>query len=92
VESSEIGSVVFPDADLKVYLDARPEVRAQRRASERGGDAGSTADAIDARDQYDSTRAASPLLVPPGAVVIDTSDMPFLDVVERLVGLATGNV
>jgi cytidylate kinase len=90
VEGRDIGSVVFPDADLKVYLDARPEVRAHRRALERGEDTGSTADAMDARDQFDSTRAASPLLVPVGAVVVDTSDMSFLDVVDRLVGLATG--
>ncbi len=88
VEGRDIGSVVFPDATLKVYLDARPEVRAQRRAEESGEEYDGVLDEIRARDQRDSTREVSPLMVPHRAVIIDTSDMPLDDVVEMVVGLA----
>ncbi|MGH8950664.1 MAG: (d)CMP kinase [Acidimicrobiia bacterium] len=88
VEGRDIGSVVFPDATLKVYLDARPEVRAQRRAEESGEEYDGVLDEIRVRDQRDSTREVSPLMVPHRAVIIDTSDMPLDDVVEMVVGLA----
>jgi cytidylate kinase len=81
--------VVFPDADLKVYLDARPEVRAMRRALERGEDPTEVARAIERRDRLDSTRDTSPLTVPDGAVVVDTSEMSFEEVVDRVAGLVT---
>jgi CMP/dCMP kinase len=87
VEGRDIGSVVFPDADVKVYLDARPEVRARRRALERSEDPTEVARAIERRDRLDSTRAISPLTVPEGAVVVDTSDMSFEEVVDHVVGL-----
>lgn len=87
VEGRDIGSVVFPDAAVKVYLDARPEVRAARRAVERGEDPGEVAAQIATRDRIDSTRSASPLTVPDGATVIDTSDMPFEEVVEAVSAL-----
>ncbi len=87
IEGRDIGSVVFPDAGVKVYLDARPEVRAARRASERGEDPGEVAAQIARRDRIDSSRSASPLTVPDGAVVIDTSDMSFGAVVEVVSGL-----
>jgi cytidylate kinase len=89
VEGRDIGSVVFPDADLKVYLDARPEVRAMRRALERGEDPSEVARDIDRRDRLDSTRDTSPLTVPHGAVVVDTSEMSFEEVVDRVAGLVT---
>ena len=89
VEGRDIGSVVFPDADLKVYLDARPEVRAMRRALERGEDPTEVARAIERRDRLDSTRDTSPLTVPDGAVVVDTSEMSFEEVVDRVAGLVT---
>ena len=89
VEGRDIGSVVFPEADLKVYLDARPGVRAMRRALERGEDPTEVARAIERRDRLDSTRDTSPLTVPPGAVVVDTSEMTFEEVVDRVAGLVT---
>ncbi len=89
VEGRDIGSVVFPDAEVKVYLTARPEVRARRRALESGVDDSETAEALTRRDHLDSTRAASPLIVPPGAVVIDTSDMSIDQVIETVAGLVT---
>jgi cytidylate kinase len=88
VEGRDIGSVVFPDATLKVYLDARPEVRARRRALQTGVGYRSILAEIVERDHRDSTREASPLTVPDGAVVVDTSDMSFEQVVDRVVGLA----
>ena len=87
VEGRDIGSVVFPNATLKIFLDARPEVRAGRRAVETGDDHGSVLEDLERRDRLDSTRTASPLTVPEDAVVIDTSELGFDEVVERVVGL-----
>lgn len=84
VEGRDIGTVVFPSADLKIYLDARPEVRAQRRALQSGEDPDQVAERLARRDLKDSTRVASPLQVPEGAVLIDTSDMTFSEVVEAI--------
>ncbi len=89
VEGRDIGSVVFPNAEVKVYLDARPGVRAARRAREQGEDAARIADLIAARDRIDSTRSASPLTIPDGAVVIDTSDLGFEAVVDAVSDLIT---
>jgi cytidylate kinase len=85
VEGRDIGTVVFPDADLKVYLTARPEVRAARRADEQGHEdvARVTAD-LDRRDTIDSTRADSPLAAAEDALILDTSEMTFEEVVERI--------
>jgi cytidylate kinase len=88
VEGRDIGSVVFPDASVKVYLDARPEVRAKRRAAQTGEGYDQVLEELRARDERDSTRRASPMTVPDGAVVIDTSDMEVGEVVDRVVGLA----
>lgn len=88
VEGRDIGSVVFPDATLKVYLDARPEVRAARRAAQTGLNSAEVLEELSDRDRRDSTRDASPLIVPDGAVVIDTSDMSVVEVVEMIVDLA----
>ncbi|HLF61395.1 MAG TPA: (d)CMP kinase [Acidimicrobiia bacterium] len=87
VEGRDIGSVVFPNATLKVFLDARPEVRANRRAVETGEDPHSVMEHLGRRDHFDSTRAASPLIVPEDAVIIDTSDLRFDEVVDRVVQL-----
>lgn len=87
VEGRDIGSVVFPDATLKIFLDARPEVRAARRAGETGDDHSSVLEDLGRRDRFDSTRTASPLTVPQGAVVIDTSDLSFDEVVAQVVSL-----
>ena len=77
VEGRDIGSVVLPDADLKLYLDASPEVRAARRSEE-------GAEAVARRDRLDSTRAASPLEVPDGARVIDTGAHSVEEIVDEV--------
>jgi cytidylate kinase len=87
VEGRDIGSVVFPDATVKVYLDARPEVRAGRRADQTGEDLASVVAEIEERDRRDTTREASPLTVPYGAIVVDTSDLTFDQVVDHVVEL-----
>lgn len=84
VEGRDIGSVVFPDAEVKIYLDATPEVRAQRRADQTGEELDEVLRDIHRRDGLDSGRIASPLMVPVGAVVIDTSDMSFDQVVAEV--------
>jgi cytidylate kinase len=84
VEGRDIGSVVFPDAILKVYLTASPEVRARRRVAEAGGDAAEIAEAIRRRDALDSSRADSPLRLMPDAWVVDTSDTGVAEVVARI--------
>ena len=92
MEGRDIGSVVFPNADLKVYLDASAEERARRRMNDeahsgsKGGEA-AVAAAIQARDKSDTTRTASPLTLAADAVLIDTTDMPIADVVTRVMNL-----
>ena len=92
MEGRDIGTVVFPDADVKVYLDASPEERARRRANDpahtgsRTGQA-AVAEAIQARDKSDTTRAVSPLSLAPDAVRIDTTNLPIPAVVERVLAL-----
>lgn len=88
VEGRDIGSVVFPDARLKVYLTASPEVRARRRAGEIGdADVEWVAADIRRRDDADSGRVASPLVAADGSVTIDTSDLGIDEVVAVIVGL-----
>jgi cytidylate kinase len=77
VEGRDIGSVVLPDADLKLYLDASPEVRAARRSEE-------GAEAVARRDRLDSTRAASPLGRADGARVVDTGAHSVEEIVEQV--------
>jgi cytidylate kinase len=77
VEGRDIGSVVFPDATLKVYLTASPEERARRRHDE-------SADGVATRDRLDSTRLASPLTQAPDAHVLDTTGRSVEDVVEEV--------
>lgn len=88
-EGRDQGSVVFPDADVKFFLDARPEVRAQRRADQlrqagRHADYQVIRQQILDRDLKDSTRAEAPLICPPDAQKIDTSDMTLAQVVDLL--------
>ena len=94
-DGRDIGSVVCPSADLKVFLTAAPEVRAERRHAElaAGGDdvaLGDVLQDITRRDAIDSTRAESPLVVAPGAVVIDSSGLSIDEVVERISALVGG--
>jgi len=89
-EGRDQGSVVFPDADVKFYLDASPEIRARRRTDELQA-AGAHADykeilqSIIDRDQRDKSRQVGPLVRPDGAVVIDTSEMNIEQVTEAMV-------
>jgi cytidylate kinase len=86
VEGRDIGTVVFPDAPVKVFLTARPEIRAERRAIEHDvADVSAVAQDLARRDTYDSSRAASPLTAADDAVVLDTSDLTIEQVVERIV-------
>jgi len=92
MEGRDIGTVVFPNADLKVYLDASAEERARRRLNDpahSGGQAGQAAVAasIEARDRSDTTRTASPLTMAADAVLIDTTGIPISKVVERVMAL-----
>jgi CMP/dCMP kinase len=84
-EGRDMGTVVFPDARLKVYLTAAPEVRARRRAAEVGHDPEAVARDIHRRDLADSTRADSPLARAPDAVVVDTSELAPAAIVDLLV-------
>lgn len=89
----DIGSVVLPDADLKVYLDASRDVRARRRADQmRAGGEAADIDAIRAelerRDGIDSSREVSPLTAAPGAVIINTDHLTIEQAVDRIVELA----
>jgi cytidylate kinase len=93
VEGRDIGTVVAPDAVLKVYLTASPEVRAQRRSrQDKAAGRAHSLDKVQAdverRDAYDSTRAASPLQAADDAVVLDTSELSLMQVVHALVSLA----
>ena len=94
MEGRDIGTVVFPLAGLKVYLDASPEERARRRATDPAHAAGrgqagvqEIASALAERDKSDSTRAASPLTLAADAVLIDTTGVPIDEVVDRVLAL-----
>jgi len=92
MEGRDIGTVVFPDAEYKVFLDASPEERARRRFQELVGkgvavDYESLKNAEEERDRRDSTRAHSPLRRAPGAVVIDTTGQTAEEIVDRIVQL-----
>lgn len=88
VEGRDIGSVVAPDAEVKVFLTADPEARARRRAAEEGGsDVTATRDSLLARDRIDSGRASSPLTIVDGAAQIDTTAYTLDEVVDQVAGL-----
>lgn len=90
VDGRDIGTVVFPDADLKIFLTASPAARAGRRISQRGSPVDSArleaeAAALAARDQADSTRAVAPLRPADDAVLLDTTALSFADQVRFIV-------
>lgn len=93
MEGRDIGTVVFPEADVKIYLDASPEERARRRAEDASHAASKkspladVATALAERDKTDSTRAASPLAVASDAIVIDTTGVPVERVVDEIMAL-----
>ncbi|MET7394364.1 (d)CMP kinase [Dactylosporangium sp. NPDC005572] len=84
VEGRDIGTVVAPGADLKVYLTASADERARRRSSENATTQAATAADLARRDKLDSTRAADPLRQAEDAVVLDTTALGIDEVVERL--------
>jgi cytidylate kinase len=91
MEGRDIGTVVFPNADVKIYLDASPEERARRRASD-PAHSGPTAVAdvatlLTARDEIDRTRTVSPLYAAPDAIVIDTTGKSVDDVVKEVLAV-----
>ncbi len=89
VEGRDIGSVVCPEAEVKVYLTADPSARAARRAAEEGGsDLAATEQSLRDRDRIDSGRAAAPLVMPDGAVHVDTTAYTLEEVIDLVVGLA----
>jgi CMP/dCMP kinase len=85
VEGRDIGTVVFPDAMLKVFLTASPEVRAERRVGQSGGDIQAVAASIAERDHLDSTRLDSPLKPSHDSVVVDSSRRTIEEVVAEIV-------
>jgi CMP/dCMP kinase len=88
VEGRDIGSVVAPDAPVKIYLSADPAARAERRALEEGGtDVTATQESLLSRDAIDSTRAVSPLVIADGAVHLDTTPYTLDEVIDRVVAL-----
>jgi cytidylate kinase len=92
VEGRDIGTVVLPDAELKIYLSAEPEERARRRAHQTGREAelDRIREAMRKRDWQDSERATSPLKPAPNAVVLDTTSLDLDGVVSRVLQLARG--
>jgi cytidylate kinase len=80
----DIASVVLPDAELKIFLDASPEVRALRRNRQTGNGEEQARRNLEQRDKLDSQRVASPLVVTPGAIVIDTDNLNPEQVLEQL--------
>jgi cytidylate kinase len=91
MEGRDIGTVVFPDADVKIFLDATPEERARRRANDpaHSGPAAvaEVATALSARDEADRTRAASPLYIAPDAIIVDTTGKPVDEVVRNVMAI-----
>jgi cytidylate kinase len=97
MEGRDIGTVFFPDAAVKVYLDAAPDERARRRAQDSahgasrlagtGSHVGQIAEALEARDRSDRTREVSPLMAAPDAVYIDTTGVPIDEVVAQVMEL-----
>jgi len=92
MEGRDIGTVVFPDADVKIYLDASPEERARRRASDPAhtgvpAAVSEVATLLTARDEIDRTRKASPLYAAADAIVIDTTGKSVDDVVNEVLAV-----
>ena len=99
MEGRDIGTTVFPDADVKIYLDAAPEERAARRAADPAhglGRSASTlsdvASALEARDRSDRTRDSSPLVMADDAVRVDTTGLVLETVVERVLSIVRGRL
>jgi len=98
MEGRDIGTVVFPAAAVKIYLDASAEERARRRAHDPAHTAAQTqdlariAEAMQRRDENDRTRQASPLSIAADATVVDTTAVPAAQVIERVLALVRARV
>jgi cytidylate kinase len=98
MEGRDIGTVVFPAAAVKIYLDASPEERARRRAHDPAHSAAQTqdlahiAEAMQRRDENDRTRQASPLCIAADATVVDTTAIPAGQVVAQVLAIVRGRV
>ncbi|MFN6962749.1 MAG: (d)CMP kinase [Pyrinomonadaceae bacterium] len=95
LEGRDIGSVVFPNADFKFFLTAKPEARARRRYEEdkaRGRESTyeQTLDEINQRDERDVSRKDSPLTIADDAIVIDTSELDLTEVFDQMIGVIRG--
>ena len=86
VEGRDIGTVVFPDAAVKIFLTASPEERAHRRVGQSGGDIASVASNIAERDRIDSERLDSPLRPAGDAIIVDSTGLDISEVVSIIVG------
>lgn len=94
MEGRDIGTVVLPHAEVKIFLDASAEERARRRASDSahasgGSDVGTVAQALRTRDELDRTRTSSPLARADDAVYLDTTSLPIASVVAQVLELVT---
>jgi cytidylate kinase len=85
IEGRDIGTVVFPNADIKIFLTASPRERAKRRVAQSGGDLEEVAAGIAERDRIDSTREDSPLVPAEDAVLVDSTGKSIDDVVNEIV-------
>jgi cytidylate kinase len=97
VEGRDVQTVVFPSAEVKIFLDASPEVRAKRRlkdeeAAKRKVEEEQVLSELRERDKHDSTRTNSPLKAAPDAVIIDTSDKTFEEVVDQVLELVAPHI
>ncbi|MGV8082730.1 MAG: (d)CMP kinase [Coriobacteriia bacterium] len=95
VEGRDIGTVVFPDADVKVYLTASAEERARRRTAQHetlgmAVEPEDVQEALERRDEFDSSREHSPLTAAADAVILDTTDLSLEQVIKRVLELAKG--
>ncbi len=90
IDGRDCGSVIFPDAQLKVYLDASLEERAKRRATQTNEELEKIKEEIRKRDEQDKNRDIAPLVVPDKAKIIDTTNLSIEDVYQRIVNLLEG--
>jgi len=88
VEGRDICAVVLPEAPVRLFITADPEIRANRRAKENGADVSDTKEDLAKRDLADSTRTISPLEIATGARVIDTTYMDLSEVIAQVVDIA----
>ena len=89
VEGRDIGSVVLPEADFKIFITANDDVRAKRRAIQIESNENDVLVAQRKRDLLDSSRKVSPLVIPDGAVILDNSDLDFAQSVEKFIDIVS---